>query len=355
MKTEDLKKALRKKKQKRKVSAKDFLSTGSTLLNLACTGKPNRGFKKGHYYYLVGDTDSGKTFLSLTCLAEASINPNFKDYRFIFDNAEDGALMDIEKFFGKAVASRIEPPSIGKLYSDTIEEFYYHVDDAVKMKRPFIYILDSMDALSSDYEGEKFDEHKTAYRKGRKAVGSYGDGKAKINSQSIRQLLTYLRKSGSILIVISQTRDNLGFGFAKKTRSGGHSLAFYACIVIWSSVKKSIKRTVRSKNRQLGTLCKVQVKRNRLTGRQRSVEMPIYYSFGIDDIGSCVDYLLDEKHWRKSGEKIRAPEFEFKGTRKKFIKFIEKEGLEKDLKDIVSDVWNEIDEACSIKRKRKYE
>ena len=111
MKTKDVKKMLLQKRKKETLTAKDFLSTGSTLLNLACTGFPDRGFAKGHYYFVVGDSISGKTFLVLTCLAEASINPNFKDYRFIYDSGEDGALMNIERFFGKGVASRLEMPS----------------------------------------------------------------------------------------------------------------------------------------------------------------------------------------------------------------------------------------------------
>ena len=162
MKTKDIKKALRKKKKIRVLSSKDFLGTGSTLLNLACTGKPFCGFAKGKYYFIVGDSISGKTFLSLTCLAEADLNPNFDKYRFIFDNAEDGALMDIKKFFGLGVSNRIECPGVDKegynrKYSTTIEEFYYHVDDAIKRGRPFIYILDSMDSLSSEAEQDKFD------------------------------------------------------------------------------------------------------------------------------------------------------------------------------------------------------
>jgi len=94
MKTDDVKKMLMQRHKKEVLTAKDYLSTGSTLLNLACTGFPERGFIKGHYYFIVGDSTSGKTWLSLTCLAEASINPNFKNYRFIYDNAEDGALMN---------------------------------------------------------------------------------------------------------------------------------------------------------------------------------------------------------------------------------------------------------------------
>ena len=50
MKSKNVKRNLRKKKQKKKLTSKDFLSTGSTLLNLACTDNPYRGFIKGKYY-----------------------------------------------------------------------------------------------------------------------------------------------------------------------------------------------------------------------------------------------------------------------------------------------------------------
>ena len=357
MKTKDLRKKLQKKKKLKPLSGKDFLSTGSTLLNLACTGKPYHGFAKGKYYFIVGDSSSGKTFLTLTCLAEAGINPNFDDYRFIYDNGEDGALMDIEKFFGKAVAKRMMPPNWlkdGPIYSTTIEEFYYHIDDAIKKEKPFIYILDSMDSLSSSDEAAKFDEHKTAHRKGKKAAGSYGDGKAKKNSAGLRRLLGPLRKSGSILIILSQTRDNLGFGFEKKIRSGGRALRFYACLEIWSSIKKKITKTVKGKKRQLGIICLLQTKKNRITGKDRIVTVPIYHSFGFDNTGSCVDYLIEENHWKQKGNTVIAKEFKFKGTRSKLIKYIETEDMEKDLVSIVADVWDEIEEACSIKRKRRY-
>ena len=348
------------KKKKTKKKSKHYLHTGSTVLNLACSGKVNGGFMKGLYYYLVGDSSSGKTFLSLTCLAEAAANKNFKNYRFIYDNSENGALMSIEKFFGKAVLKRMEPPSkdkSGPVFSETSEEFYYHMDDAFSTGKPFIYILDSMDSLSSKQEHAKFDEKKKAHRGGKKITGSYGDGKAKVNSEYMRKLLTPLRKSESILIVISQTRDNLGFGFETKSRAGGHALRFYAAMEIWSSIAGQIKKTVRGKPRQLGIRCKLQVKKNRETGAIRAVETPIYHSHGIDDIGACVNYLIDEGHWDEKGKSkiITAPEFEFEGKREKLIQHIDANDYQKDLIDMVSDTWREIEDACKMKRKKRYE
>ena len=359
MKNKDIKKKLKKKKTKKLTSA-DFLSTGSTLLNLACTGKPYRGFTKGKYYRMVGDSSSGKTFLTLTCLAEASINKNFKDYRFIFDNGEDGALMNIRKFFGKEVSKRMEAPGYTKkgeaVYSETIEDFYYNVDDAIKADKPFIYILDSMDSLTSKDEQKKFDVTKKAHRKGNKVAGSYGDGKAKKNSCNLRKLLTPLKKSKSILIILSQTRDNIGFGsqFNPKVNSGGNALKFYACMEIWSSVRSIEKKMVKGKKREIGKILLLQTKKNRVRGWDRKVYMRIYHSFGFDNTGSCIDYLIEEGHWKSKDGTIKAPEFDFVGKESKLIKYIEDKEMEKDLIGIVSDVWDEIEEACSIKRKKRY-
>lgn len=336
---------------------KDFLSTGSTLLNLACSDRLTGGFAKGKYYFIVGDSASGKTFLSLTCLAEASINRNFDNYRFIFDNAEGGALMNIGKFFGSDVASRLEAPRVMEgqpVCSKTVEEFYYNVADAFKDGRPFIYILDSMDSLSCTDEQDKFKERKTAFEKGKEAAGTYNVGKSKENSSSLRTVLTPLQQSGSILIIISQTRDNLGFGFEKKTRSGGNALRFYATIELWSSIVGKINKTVRGKDRQLGIKCKIQVKKNRITGRERTIMVPIYYSVGIDDIGSCVDYLIEEEHWTTDKVNITAPEFKYKGSREKFIRLVEEQGMEGDLRDIVGEVWVSIEAACQVNRKKRY-
>ena len=350
----EIKKMLQAKKRTQVISPGDYLSSGSSLLNLACTGDVKKCFLKGHYYYLVGDSQSGKTFLSLTCLAEAAINKSFDKHRFIFDNAEDGALMDIKHFFGSKVAGRIEAPGKKQVFSETIEDFYYHVDDAIEDGRPFIYILDSMDSLSSDAEKTKFQDQKKAKRKNKTITGSMGDGKAKKNSAGIRQLIPSLKASGSILIVISQIRDNMGLSFEKKSRSGGHALKFYATLEIWSSCGKKIKKTIKGKPRSIGVNTVLKIKKNRVNGKDRQVEVPIYHAIGFDDLGGCINYLLDENHWGLSGQTIKAPEFDFEGTKKELIKKIEGENLENKLQSIVQAVWNEIELACDPMRKNRY-
>ena len=360
--TEELKQALKQRRVQSPIKMEDMVSTGSTLLNLACSGRPFGGFAKGKYYFLVGDSTSGKTWLSLTCMAEAAHNPNFKNYVFYYDNVEDGALMDIAYYFGEATAERMRPPSRDSekspVYSSTVESFYYHLDNAIRRAReknkPFIYVLDSQDSLTSSAANEKFAEQKEAFENGKDAAGSYGDGNAKYHSENIRRALAGIRDTNSILIIIGQTRDNLGMGFEKKTRSGGRSLRFYATLEMWSSVREKIKRTVKGKPRTIGILAEVAIKKNRFTGKDRTVQIPIYHSHGIDEVGSCVDYLIEEGRWSQRKGSIIASDFDFEGSREALIKHIEDEGLEKDLSEIVAEVWQQIEDACKVNRKPRY-
>jgi RecA/RadA recombinase len=341
------------------------LSTGSTLLNLACTGNPDQGFLPGHYYILVGDSASGKSMACMTIFAEACKNPNFVDHRLIYDNVEDGVMFDIGRFFGQKAAERIEPPLVSKeglpLNSKTIEDFYFNLDDAVRADRPFVYVLDSMDALSSVDELKSFQEAKKTVRKASegedvKLKGNYGDGKAKKNSAYLRSVMGSLSKSGSILILINQTRDNIGRDaqFNPKTKSGGNALTFYASLEIWLSIKERLSKEVNDRDRPIGIITKFRVKKNRLSGKDRTVLVPIYYSHGFDDTQSMVDFLVLEGHWKRFGSRVDARDFEYSGTVEQIVRHVEQNDLEDKLKKVVAEVWNEIEKKCSVERKKRY-
>lgn len=352
--TEAIKATLLKKRHQDKspIKIKDMVSCGSTLVNIATSGRIRGCFVKGKYYRFVGDSNSGKTWLCMTTLAEAANNKNFDGYDLVYNNAEDGVLMNVTRYFGAKLAKRLELTSC-----ELVEEFYADLSTRFKDERPFIYIMDSMDVLRSVSDDKKFKENNAKREKGKEEKGSYGDGKAKHNSTHLRRVISKLKETGSILIIISQTRDNINaVGHAdKKTSSGGKSLKFYASLEMWTSVSGHLKKKVKDRDREQGVLAQVRIKKNRITGRDRAVTIPIYHSYGIDDVGSCVDYLLLEGHWKKKKGVVLAKELKLQLYREDLIKKIEEEGLEFELQSLVAKVWNEIEEACSIERKPRYE
>src|SRR6185312_7782526 len=176
------------------------LSTGSRVLNLACSGRVNVGFAPDYYYMTYGRSRSGKNFITLTSLAEASINPVYKSHRLVFDCPENGALMNIEKFYGKELARRLEPPAGTRdkpSFSRTLEGLYHNVHNALA-KGPCVYLLDSMDPLPTDRELKDFLKKNSSRNKKTKKgddasiaipadeSGSYGTERAKVNSHHLR-------------------------------------------------------------------------------------------------------------------------------------------------------------------------
>lgn len=341
------------------IPPEDFLSSGCTLVNLAVSGHPGRSVAKGHYLYVVGDSSSGKSWLCLNYLAEAARNKHFDGYRFIFDNAENGVLMDTSKYFGAAVADRMEPPRADAdgtaVNSATVQEFYYNLELAVRAG-PCIYILDSMDALHDDADEDKFEAELKRYDTGKGEVpGSMGMAKAKTNSANISRVVQTLRTNGSILIVLSQTRDKVGGHIpGQKTRGGGRALRFYAHVELWTSVRAPIKKEYLGKEREIGATIKVDVQKNRVSGWEGAVEISFLKGYGIDDLGTICKYLIDEKHWGCSAGVVDAPEFGFKGRVEKLIKHIQDSNSEWELSQLAGSVWRAVIDGARPERKPRY-
>ncbi len=359
--TERRKKRLLAKKKPVKLDWSKVLSSGSTLLNLACTGRSNAAVLPGDFLWAIGDSNSGKTWLALSFLAEAANNPKFDNYMLIYDSVENGAKMDKEKFFGKNLTDRLQAPSYDNEaspeYSTTIEEFYYNLGNCFDECAPMIYVLDSMDAVDSEADEEKYEEQRDNFNKGRKTeTGSFGTAKARANSSGLRRATIKSEKTQSILIIVSQTRDNIGFGaqFNPKTVSGGKALKFYSHIQLWMASTGDIKATRKGKMRKLGINTQVKVEKNRYTGQKHTVGFPIKWNHGLDDITSLINWMVEEGIWKKGTGGIDAKELGLKGSADGIVAQIEEKGLEKELRLAVTEAWEDIIESCNTGRKKRY-
>lgn len=329
--------------------------TPSTLLNCACSGYPDFAFLAGSIVNIIGSSWSGKTFLALSIFAELNLLPEFNEYRFIYDDAEYANTFNIEYLFGSKTSKRIIPPDWNEnvpIYSDTIEDFHCHIRDALDEEKPFIYVLDSFDALDADQDRIKIEEMRDARKRGMKAKGSYGIIKPRIASSLLRNIDDKLSKTNSLLIIISQTRDNLdSMSFKKSTRSGGRALKFYCSHEIWLTTGKKHK----SKDRIIGNDVIAKVEKAKLTGKIRNAKFTIFNDLGVDDIKSCIEFLTYFEIWKKTKNTINAEHFDIKGNQATIIKAIEKRNLEPKLKKLVGRVWDKIEEEIRLNRKMKYQ
>jgi hypothetical protein len=184
-----------------------------------------------------------------------------------------------------------------------------------------------------------------------KQTGSYKTEKPKLASEILRVTAREIKSKEALVIVVSQTRDNLGFGFTSKTRSGGRALKFYSTHEIWLSIKEPFKK----KKREIGIKANAKVSKNKLTGKRRDVDIPIYYDYGVDDISANVDFLVEEGFWKKDKNTILANNLNIVATKDKLIEGIEKRRLEKEVQKMVGAQWKTIEEDLRLDRKRRYE
>lgn len=351
--------------KRKQIDTSTLIPSGSTTLNLACSDSPDGAFALGRIVTLPGGSASGKTMLMLTMLAECANNKRFDQYDFIYDDGEetcDG--FDISYLFGNKLAKRIAPPQYSEenepLHSETIQDFKANILMRVKEKQSFIYILDSLDSLTSDEELKK--EYRQALIKAKdpEAVkelkGSYKTEKAKAIGETLRMINNKIKHTESALFIVQQERANIGVIFgSKKTTSGGMAPFFYSTHQVWLNLKKAITKEVKKQNRKIGHKIIAKVKKNKITGKLRDIEFDIFYDYGLDDIGSCIDFLVSAGHWGKKGNTINAHELSIEGSRIKIIEEIENQKLQNELRDVTSKVWNEIEESLRLDRGRKFE
>jgi RecA/RadA recombinase len=295
-----------------------LIPSGITLLNCACSDDLTGAFVLGQIVTLPGGSVSGKTMEVLTMLAECCADKRFDDYILIYDDGEGALGIDIPYLFGNELARKMISPNgiiidlearleAGQeddpIPSEMIQDFKGTILRLCnESEKPFIYILDSLDSLTTAEELEKEYKRAIAAAKSAEAVkelaGSYKTEKAKHIEEALRMIRAKLKKTKSALFIIQQLRANIGRGFGEKetTTSGGMSPFYYSYHQIWMNKVKTHTKEVGKIKKKIGSRTKAEVTKNKLNGKMQEVEFDIYYDYGIDDVAANVDFLITCGH-----------------------------------------------------------
>jgi RecA/RadA recombinase len=339
-----------------------YLPTGCAILNCALSGRVDGGFPAGKIGSLVGDSQTGKSLIALDFLANLAGMRRFEEYELVYDDAEHACEFDLVRLFGKRRAERIMAPRYdkegGPVYSDTMQDWMAQMMKRLHGKTPFVYVIDSLDSLDDEADRKKLEElADSVIKKEAAPSGTYGTAKAKNMSWYLRTFKADLKHTNSFLLIISQTRENIGavgFGAAKKTRSGGMAPKFYSTHEMWISLKQTLKSP---KKVPIGLLAQLKFTKNKLGHPLwKDITIPMYQSYGVDSISPAVDWLVSWGTWKKVGNKIDAKGlFKEPAMKKSIVQAIEKrpERIDK-LYRILQEAWNEMEEEMRMDRKPKY-
>ena len=344
-------------KTEKPVNAEIRYPTGCDLLDLVVGGEKGKlGYPSGKIINVVGDKSSGKTFLAFELIAAAHYTHK-DNFRWVYDDCESGASINSKNLYGFDIIP--DDPELA-VRSRTVEDMSCNVRKFIRSlkKDEFgIYVVDSLDGLSSEELEEMAEERQNAFEKDKDFTkGSYQMGAAKFLSQEFfRTLTAEVEDKNCLIVLISQLRDNVGAGLyaPKSKRAGGRALDFYAHTVLWLTTLEKIEK----KDRIIGVVINAETKKSKTPRPFRDCIFSILFDYGVDSIGSNLDFLYDLRG--KRGDLLKAAkavEWD-KDTildRDALIKYIEHSRLQDELRKRVLDKWEAIEDDIKVDRSSKY-
>jgi len=262
----------------------DWISTGSTILDLAISNRPDGGLAAGRITEINGLEGSGKSLIGAHALASTQKKGGLA----VYIDTESAVSSEFLQAIG------IDTENMLYVHLETVEEIFDTIETIVAKIREsdkdklVTILVDSLAAASTKVEMDAdFDKD------------GWATAKAIVISKAMRKITQLIARQRVCLIFTNQLRQKLGVMFGDPwTTSGGKALPFHSSTRIRLKNVGQIKDT---KKNTIGIKIRAQVIKNRLGPPLRSADFSLYFDKGIDDFGSWLEVLKGHKLIKQAG------------------------------------------------------
>ena len=298
-----------------------WISTGSSILDLAISNRPNGGIAVGKITELNGLEGSGKSLVGAHALASTQQ----KNGIAVYIDTESSVSQQFLEAIGIDISKMLY------IQLETVEEIFEAIEHIITKIREsdrdkFVTILvDSLAAASTRVEMDAdFDKD------------GWATSKAIIISKAMRKITQMIARQKVALIFTNQLRQKLGVMFGDPwTTSGGKALPFHASVRVRL---KNIGQIKDKKKNTIGINLRGQVIKNRLGPPLRVAEFPLYFDRGIDDYGGWLKVMKEHNLVKSAGAWYTVMDQngkEIKFLSKDWEKTLEDEDLKKYIYDLI--------------------
>ncbi len=262
----------------------DWISTGSSMLDLAISNRPHGGLPVGKMIEFNGLEGTGKSLVSAHICAETQRKGGIA----VVLDTENAAAPEFWKSLG------VDLKNLLYVQTDTVEDIFENIEKMIGIVRKsnkdriLTLIVDSVAAASTKAELES--DH---------GKDGFATGKSIIISKAMRKITTMIGRQKVLTVFTNQLRQNLNaMAFGDKwVVSGGKSLAYHC------SVRVRLNNTGKLKKGEevIGNECKAVVIKNRMGPPQRQASFDIYFDSGIADYSSWIKVLKENNLVKQGG------------------------------------------------------
>lgn len=264
---------------------KDWISTGSHLLDIAISNRPHGGLPVGRIVEFSGDYGTGK---SLFCAHIAKCTQDKGGYVAYIDT-EAAASPEFWQSFG------LDLNKVAHIPCDTIEKVFEKLETSIgyfrqlDKKVPLTIIVDSIAGVATEAELE-----------GGYGKEGFGTGKALILSKAMRKITNSIHNQNILVVFTNQIRQLLNaMPFQEQfTTPGGKGIPFHASVRVRLKNAGQIKD---KNNNVIGVHCIAKVIKNRMGPPNREVTEDIYYDSGINAYAGWLTMLKKHNIVKQAG------------------------------------------------------